>query len=229
MLKDKVSGTTRNRHSQRYSKGADTRRQLLQVAIIAFGESGYASVTTRQIADTVGVALPAIQYYFGSKEGLYLACAEEIVGRYKTTTSETAQFAYTLLKRSVTPSEARNLLKRIFSGLTTLLVASENSQLWATFVAREIREPGPAFEILFNNLWKPGTQLVAELVARAKGKQQADEEATIDALLLIAALVPFQTGRPIATRTLKWRQIGDAQREKILAAINRQIDRIAAS
>jgi AcrR family transcriptional regulator len=38
---------------------------------------------TRQIAEAADVNLPALKYYFGGKQGLDLACAQEIVGRYQ--------------------------------------------------------------------------------------------------------------------------------------------------
>src|SRR3546814_5183520 len=59
-----------------YAKGEQTRARLLAAALDCFGPDGFEKVTTRQIATRAGVNLPALTYYFGSKEGLYLACAQ---------------------------------------------------------------------------------------------------------------------------------------------------------
>lgn len=49
-------------------------RQMLDVAVAAFGERGYHGVAMDEIADGAGISKPMVYAYFGSKEGLYLAC-----------------------------------------------------------------------------------------------------------------------------------------------------------
>jgi len=51
-------------------RGEDTRRRILETAIEVFAREGYEGTSTRELAAAAGVNLPAIQYYFGSKEGL---------------------------------------------------------------------------------------------------------------------------------------------------------------
>ena len=68
-----------------YRKGEETRQRILDAALNAFGEASFKAVTTRRIAQAAGVSLPTLQYYFGDKEGLYRACAETIVERYRQT------------------------------------------------------------------------------------------------------------------------------------------------
>ena len=54
------------------------RERLLSVAIERFGESGFEGASTRDIAQAADTAMSSITYHFGSKEGLYLACADFI-------------------------------------------------------------------------------------------------------------------------------------------------------
>src|SRR6187397_3611741 len=51
----------------------DTRTQLLAAGKSALLESGYASLSTRRIADAAGVPLSQIHYHFGSRQNLVLA------------------------------------------------------------------------------------------------------------------------------------------------------------
>ena len=60
------------------ARGEDTRRRILETALDLFAAHGYEGASTRQIADGAGVNLPAIQYYFGNKEGLYRAVIDDI-------------------------------------------------------------------------------------------------------------------------------------------------------
>src|SRR5262245_23432231 len=60
------------------ARGEDTRRRILEAALHLFAAHGYEGTSTRQIAEGATVNLPAIQYYFGNKEGLYRAIINDI-------------------------------------------------------------------------------------------------------------------------------------------------------
>jgi AcrR family transcriptional regulator len=49
---------------------------MLDVAERAFARSGYEAVSMQQIAVGAGISKPMVYAYFGSKEGLYLACIQ---------------------------------------------------------------------------------------------------------------------------------------------------------
>ena len=138
-----------------YRKGEETRQRILDAALKAFGEAPFKAVTTRRIAQTAGVSLPTLQYYFGDKEGLYRACAEAIVERYRHATGAAAQAARALSEDGAVET-TRAQLKALIRALAGFLVGSTEAERWAQFVARELRDPGPAFEILYENLWRPG-------------------------------------------------------------------------
>jgi AcrR family transcriptional regulator len=53
---------------------AERERQMLVVAEEVFAEHGYAAASMDDIAERVGVSKPMLYAYFGSKDGLLLAC-----------------------------------------------------------------------------------------------------------------------------------------------------------
>ncbi len=53
-----------------------TRTRLLRAAVNIFDRKGYATSSVREIAESAGVAKPALYYHFGSKEGLLVAILE---------------------------------------------------------------------------------------------------------------------------------------------------------
>lgn len=55
----------------------DTRATILAAAKAALLETGYASLSTRKIAETAGVPLSQIHYHFGSKQKLILEVLDE--------------------------------------------------------------------------------------------------------------------------------------------------------
>ncbi len=52
---------------------ATVRGKLLDAAADLFDRKGYAATTVREIVAVAGVSKPALYYYYGSKEGIYLA------------------------------------------------------------------------------------------------------------------------------------------------------------
>lgn len=209
-----------------YRKGEETRRRILDAALQAFGEAPLSAVTTRRIAQAARVSLPTLQYYFGDKDGLYRACATEIVERYRGHTSSAAGDAAQALRTGCAPEAARLHLKAVVAALAELLVGSGETLSWFQFVTRELREPGPAFEILYETLWRPGVDLTTRLIARMLGSSHDDPAVRIQALLLLSSVLSFQSGRSISLRAMHWTAIGRKELALILAALNDHIDAI---
>lgn len=68
---------------------AEREAQILSVAEEVFADLGYQATTMDEIAERVGVTKPLIYDYFGSKDGLLIAC----VDRARTLLAETTQEA----------------------------------------------------------------------------------------------------------------------------------------
>lgn len=56
----------------------DREAQILEVAAREFGASGYAATSVVTVAAGAGISKPLVYQYFGSKEGLYAACLEQV-------------------------------------------------------------------------------------------------------------------------------------------------------
>jgi AcrR family transcriptional regulator len=54
----------------------DRETQILDLATLAFGTAGYAATSVSDIAERAGISKPLVYNYFGSKDGLFLACIE---------------------------------------------------------------------------------------------------------------------------------------------------------
>ncbi len=205
-------------------RGDETRERILTAALEAFGKHPFLAVTTRQIAAAASVSLPTLQYYFGDKEGIYRACAEVIVERYRRHTSAAAMKARESLRTEHSPASARAQLKALMGALGGFLIASTEAGQWTHFVTRELRDPGPAFEILYENLWRPGVEVTTRLIARILGLSSSDPAARIRALLLISSILAFQSGRSIAMRSLQWSRVGPKELALVQSAVEAQIE-----
>ncbi len=72
---------------------ADRERQMMAVAEEVFVERGYVATSMDEIAERVGVSKPMLYEYFGSKEGLLVACIRQARGELFTITSTAAMSA----------------------------------------------------------------------------------------------------------------------------------------
>lgn len=207
-----------------YRKGEETRTRILRAALEVFGNNGFETVTTRQIAEAAGINLPALTYYFGNKEGLYLACARSIVDTFREGVGRVASEAMIALRQPMDAANARKLLKQLLTALARFLLASSSDQGRTLFVRREIASPGPAFEILYGELWQPGIELTAQLLNRATSGRLSEPAGKVRAIMMIASLTGFQSGRRVIARAA-----GDAdQVEEVISALHEQIDALAS-
>jgi AcrR family transcriptional regulator len=75
--------------------------QILAAACRAFGERGYAATSVADVAEAAGISKPLIYNYFGSKDGLHLACVRHASAELTAEIERTAHTETTGLARAV--------------------------------------------------------------------------------------------------------------------------------
>ncbi|WP_169715734.1 CerR family C-terminal domain-containing protein [Sphingomonas mucosissima] len=195
---------------------------MIDAALSLFGGNGFEATSTRDIAARTGVALPAIAYHFGGKEGLYRACAEHVVERYRERMR--AGVGTGNLQMPDTPDAARALLRQVTEMLGAMLLDSEQSDAWLTFMIREMNNAGPAHDLLYRDLWEPGLALVATLVAAARGRAAAQGEDKLEALMLLSSFSAFSTSRRVALDFGGWQSIDQPLVSAMLARLEERIN-----
>jgi AcrR family transcriptional regulator len=198
--------TRRRRHltGGGYARGEHTRRRLLEAAIELFAELGYERASTRAIARRAGVSLPALQYYFGGKEGLHRACAEYITEDVRSRLGPAAERVRLALgRRDLARAELLELLRAVVEPFLEGL-AMERPESWALFFARAQGEHSVAFEALFQQIGGRLLSTVMEIVSRLLGRPAANPEVAIRAVVIVGQLTLVRRARPIMLRALGW-------------------------
>lgn len=75
---------------QRRLPAARRRSQLVDVALAAFSERGYAATTMEEIASAAGVTKPLLYQHFASKRALYLELVDDVTARLVAALAEAA-------------------------------------------------------------------------------------------------------------------------------------------
>jgi AcrR family transcriptional regulator len=202
-----------------YARGEETRARIITTALRVFGEEGFNKASTRQIATDAGVNPPALQYYFGGKEGLHRACAQFIIDRVMTIVAP-ALLAARRIKRRPQREQAIEVLCALLDAMADGLVAA-GSESWSRFITRGKADgAGPAMGMLRQNISMPIMLAVAQLIAVVTNADPADEIVRIKAAAILGQVTTFLTNREATLMALKWPDF-DVQRLQIIKTVVR--------
>ncbi len=182
------------------ARGEDTRRRILEAALDLFGALGYEGASTRQIAEGAGVNLPAIQYYFGNKEGLYRAVIEDITADTDRHMASLAPRVRAALDAPETPrEELAALLCEMLETFVVLVTSGTQVESRRLIFARAEIEETPGLDILHENGMRQIFNPCLGLFSRLHGKPVDDHEMAFRTMALIGQVVIFcnNNKRPI--------------------------------
>jgi AcrR family transcriptional regulator len=201
-----------------YARGEHTRRRVLEAGIELFAELGYERASTRAIARRAGVSLPALQYYFGGKEGLHRACAEYITEDVRSRLGPaTERVRMALGQQDLGRAQLLELLRALVEPFLEGL-ATSRPESWALFFARAQGEHSAAFGAIFQQIGGRLLGIVMELISRILGRPAASPEVAIRAVFVVGQLTLVRRARPIMLRALGWPDF-DGERLKTLKEI----------
>jgi AcrR family transcriptional regulator len=187
-----------------YARGEHTRRRVLEAGIELFAELGYERASTRAIARRAGVSLPALQYYFGGKEGLHRACAEYITEDVRSRLGPaTERVRMALEQQDLGRAELLELLRALVEPFLEGL-ATSRPESWALFFARAQGEHSAAFEAVSQQIGGRLLGIVMELISRILGRPAASPEVAIRAVFVVGQLTLVRRARPVMLRALGW-------------------------
>jgi TetR/AcrR family transcriptional regulator, regulator of cefoperazone and chloramphenicol sensitivity len=204
-----------------YQRGEETRARIVITALKLFGERGFEGASTRDIAASAGVNAPALQYYFDSKEGVYLACVEHIVARVWEYMSEVVNRTERLLEGEADDAALIEAFCAIQAQLAELMFTSPDAGDWRLFMARQQSGMGPAagFQMVYERVSRRISRVTSTIVGRLLGRPSGDDETLIRTMALSGQLMVFQMARRSALTALNW----DSVNAERLALIKRVI------
>ncbi len=181
-------------------QSAETRAKMIEAAIEVFGAVGYEAAGTRTLAERAGVNLAAIPYHFGGKRELYLASARAIA-------DYTRERMDPVIARLRDPKNG-DAIARVDEGLSDffrLVVGGAEPQAWATFFVRcECDADDDAFRIIYDAVFTRFEQALRQTVAKAVGRDVADEMLRTNVAVVLASIISFRLLRNTTLNILGW-------------------------
>jgi AcrR family transcriptional regulator len=149
---------------------SETRTRILEAAASIFAEYGFAATTIRMICGLARVNLAAVNYHFGSKEGLYSETIRylrrQAYDRYPTTYD---------LSPGASPEEKLLAFIRSFLLRTAF---DERNLRFGTLVMREMVEPTSALDMMVDEGIRSLFGQLVDIVRSLMG-ETADEETVL--------------------------------------------------
>jgi AcrR family transcriptional regulator len=203
-------------------RGEETRQRILSAALRVFAAAGYDGASTRVLARTAGVNLPAIQYYFGSKEGLYRAVIDHISETVESRLAPvTEQIRDALAQGEPSPRQSLELLCRMLDAFVAL-VTDQTSPDWesrALFFARAEVEPQIALEPLHRRVIRQIVEPCALLIGRLTGQPPGAEQTLLHTVAMLGQVSIFCNRK--AHQVLGWQEL-DTERVRAVQTVVRE-------
>ena len=189
------------------ARGDQTRQRLLLAAMDIFGKQSYDSTSTRNLADAAGVNLSAIPYYFGGKQGLYLAVAEEIANRLHQRLHPLVSETRQMLAQSP-PMDREQVLaqfRRFVETFTRTLVGDNVKPAQISFIVHEQLKPSEAFERIYRQAMHPVHSTLGLLIARLLDQPPEEDSVILHTHAVIGQTLGFVMTRSTLLRRLnRW-------------------------
>lgn len=205
----------------------DARQRLITAGLEIFGAYNLEGATTRQIALQAGVNQAAIAYYFGGKEGLYMAVIESVVSTIK---ANVLPAAISIKERDpangFTPREALELAQGMIRAFLGTLVRFPMASSWSRIVMREQMQPTKGFDYIYENVIQHIHQAFARLLADATGSHSEDPQMILRAHSLVGQFIIFLAGRETVRRRMHWQCYTAEEARQIEAAVNANLEAI---
>ncbi len=143
------------------------RKRLLEAAVSAFAEKGFANVRVREICEAAGANIAAINYHFGDKKGLY----SEVLHH--------AFFGITggdpLAWDAQTDASPEQRMREFVRNLLTQLLSERRSTLYIKLVTHELADPTSALERVIDEGMAPQMVRLMDVVRDLLGHRVEEQ------------------------------------------------------
>ena len=203
----------------------DAKQRLIEAGLEIFGAYNLEGATTRQLAQRAGVNQAAIPYYFGGKEGLYLAVIRYMLQHKGAQVLPVAErIRRKITGRQLAPEEALALIRTLFSTIVSVLLQDQATTTWARIIVREQMQPTKAFDIVYEQLIRHVHEALSVLLAIVLKRKATDPVIILRAHTLVGQIMIFLSGRETIRRRMNWEKYAATEIKQIQQAIDEQLD-----
>ena len=182
--------------------GPEARERLLVAAEKLFAERGMASVCVRDLVSEAKVNIAAVNYYFGSKEKLYLETL-----RYSFRNSRQALPKLEAMQKEAqaasTVEAARLALRQYVEEIMHIILISRETSCHADLMGHEMSHPTQALDVIVEEFISPIFNILIALVEQIRPDLAAAKKANLAAMSILGQCLNYSLALPITLKLLK--------------------------
>ena len=171
-----------------------SKKRILWAAGDVFSETGFRQATIRVISKRAGVNVASINYYFRSKDNLYL----ETLRYWKDIAFE--KYPRELGTSASDPPEMR--LEGFIRSFVYRILDSGVESRFGRLMAREFADPTDALDVIIEETARPLFNLIGSIIARIIDEEPASDRVFYCASSIIGQCLFFLYARPVYRRLI---------------------------
>lgn len=191
------------------STSGGTRAALISAGLHLFGRDGFAATSIRALAAHAATNVASIAYHFGSKDGLRLACGQEVVRRAAIFSGPPGQCG------DMTPAQALARLEAMLRAMVAFMTRAPQAADTVAFILREMGEQGPAFDLIYRDFFLSKHRELCRLSAAVIGGDPESADIRLLVFSLLGQAVYFRLGQPLICRRMGWQSYDEAESQAI--------------
>ncbi len=166
---------------------------MLDEATKLFSERGFEGTSTRDISEAVGISLPSIVHFFGSKQGLYEAVVEGIAKQMEEKVHAASALALRTAARRTTRLAKLKALDHLLSTLTRTLLS--NPPEWARLLLQEQLHASNAGASITRFISIHAINPLSRLIAGLRKLPVESTQVRLEVFMLLGGIVIFRVNR----------------------------------
>jgi AcrR family transcriptional regulator len=173
-----------------------TREKLLDTAERLFLEKGYDGVSIRDITDTAGANVAAINYHFGGKENLYREAFRRMISGKASQTLERLHGAIA----ETSPPDLEKVFRAYIGGFLGEFLTSKDAQNFLRLASDEMSEQGIASDILLEEAALPCHRALKDAILAVR-PHITEEKASLIIASVFGQMYHFVRARHVIRHT----------------------------
>lgn len=142
----------------------DTKEKILETALGMFADYGFAGASTRELSKRANVNISAINYYFASKEGLYLSVIEYIIDLIKKDNKEIIELLAPYKDKKLDKDTAIKVFKVLIDNLIDRILKADVFPI-VMMLIRETVKPSIGSDLIYKEITLPFYSLLSVVIS----------------------------------------------------------------
>lgn len=166
----------------------DIKDRLIEIAGAAFGERGYEAVGIREICQGAGANVAAVNYHFGDKRGLYVACLRH---------AQSCRVDDLAVPQWPADFAAADKLRAFIRGMLESKLDASRPQWHLDMMLREMSRPTDACREIVEDYIRPMAESLGGVLQELHPGAVWDRRAWLIGFSIIAQVLFYQINQPV--------------------------------